>query len=324
MGWSELHARVHQHLKQSSLLPSGANLLVAVSGGQDSLCLGRLLLDLQSKWHWRLAIAHCDHGWVMDDQIAAHVQNIAAEWQLPFYLCKAEQAIPETEAAARQWRYRQLQTLACQENFAYIVTGHTQTDRAETLLYNLARGSGTTGLGALTWRRSLTAELMLVRPLLATTREETATFCEQFSLPVYLDSYNENLEFARNRLRKKVFPQLKKINAQAEQHFAQTAEILYGENDYLEAIAAEYLQALSNKDQALSQPKLRLLHPALQRRVVRQFLQKNLLKMPTFQQIEAVIALIIAPNKSRTSSFFGNVSFVVKDNWIMLYQASIQ
>jgi tRNA(Ile)-lysidine synthase len=317
MGWSELHARVHQRLRQSGFLPPNQRLILAVSGGQDSLCLGRLLLDLQSKWHWHLAIAHCDHGWSGDGAIAAHVEAVAKMWNLPFYLCSAAAKIPEREAAARAWRYDSLTALAIEKNFDILVTGHTQTDRAETLLYNLVRGSGSAGMGALTWRRSLTPQLTLVRPLLEIARAETATFCEQFSLPIYEDQYNHNLKFARNRLRHNIFPQLDAINPRAEKHLAHTAEILHRENDYLEGIATEYFQLDLEQEKRLYRPKLSPLHPALQWRIVRQFLQKKLSKMPTYQQIEAVVTLVSAPNQSQTSSFSHNISFRVQQDWIV-------
>jgi tRNA(Ile)-lysidine synthase len=61
--WSDLHARLHKTLHQRQLIPLGSRFLIAVSGGQDSLCLTKLLFDLKSKWQWQMAIAHCDHCW---------------------------------------------------------------------------------------------------------------------------------------------------------------------------------------------------------------------------------------------------------------------
>lgn len=91
--------------------------------------------------------------------------------------------IPATEAAAREWRYQVLTEIAQSNNYDYIVTGHTKSDRAETLLYNLIRGSGSDGLQALTWQRPLdsisTNSIILVRPLLDITREQTGHFCQE-------------------------------------------------------------------------------------------------------------------------------------------------
>ncbi len=76
-GWSDLHARLHQTLRSRRLLERHRRLLVAVSGGQDSLCLIKLLLDLQPKWGWHLAIAHCDHRWSLNAGMADRVKQIA-------------------------------------------------------------------------------------------------------------------------------------------------------------------------------------------------------------------------------------------------------
>ncbi len=319
LNWSTLHAAVHQCFKQDlvlPILPVRRRLLIAVSGGQDSLCLGQILLDLATRWDWDLAIAHCDHGWSMDGGIADHVAQVAARWQLPFYLRQAAQPIQETEAAARHWRYQQLTELAIAEQFDHIVTGHTLSDRAETLLYNLSRGAGMAGIAALTWQRQLTPELSLIRPLLGVTRAETAAFCAEVQLPIYLDPYNQNLKFARNRLRQQIMPQLQTINPQAEKHLAQTSEILHQENEYLEAIATQHLQTTLNDQQHLHRPALQKLHPALQRRVSKQYLQQLLPTMPTFNHIEALTQLITAPNKSRTSSLPSNLQLYVDHPWI--------
>ncbi|MCZ0904018.1 tRNA lysidine(34) synthetase TilS, partial [Microcoleus sp. HI-ES] len=153
--WTHLHAQVHRTLLYRQILPSNQRLLVAVSGGQDSLCLIKLLLDLQPKWGWNLAIVHCDHRWRSDSEASAHhVEQLAKSWGISYYLETASD-IPKTEAAARQWRYQALTEIAIAHNYPYIVTGHTASDRAETLLYNLIRGSGADGLSALTWTRPL-------------------------------------------------------------------------------------------------------------------------------------------------------------------------
>jgi tRNA(Ile)-lysidine synthase len=73
MPWTQLHSQIHQILLDRQLLPMGAKIVIAVSGGQDSLCLGQLLLDLRSQWKWELNVAHCDRGWEQDIGIADRV-----------------------------------------------------------------------------------------------------------------------------------------------------------------------------------------------------------------------------------------------------------
>jgi len=317
--WTPLHARLHQTLRQKQLLPKDARVLIAVSGGQDSLCLFKLLLDLQSLWGWYLAIAHCDHCWPSDQGMATHVQEIAQNWQVPFYIQQAETAIPEKEAEARTWRYQVLSTIALDNHFSHVVTGHTQSDRAETLLYNLIRGSGSDGLGSLTWVRSLTDSITLVRPLLNITREQTYQFCQKLQIPIWEDPINLELKFTRNRIRHHVIPYLKNhFNPQVETNLAQTAEIFKTETDYLCAISLQFLQQCITPNQdALNRLQLRSLHLAIQRRVIQQFLKTILPKSPNFEQIEEVVYLITAPNRSKTSSFPGNIYLEVHNELIL-------
>lgn len=337
ISWTLLHARLHQTLRQRQLLTENGRVLIAVSGGQDSLCLTKLLLDLQPKWGWRIAIAHCDHRWPSDVGLAAHVQQIAQSWAVPFYLQTAPE-VTTSEAAARQWRYQALIEVAQAQGYQDVVTGHTKSDRAETVLYNLMRGAGADGLQALIWQRPLAEGLQLVRPLLEVTRTQTFQFCQQQQLPIWEDAYNQDLKYARNRIRQELLPYLQThFNPQVETALAQTAELLRADVEYLEEVAHQLRQqamtSVSREEQdtdmrasscgvppRLNRLVLRQASLALQRRVIRQFLQETQQAAPRFEQIEEMTALITAPNRSRTSSFPTGAIAVVEGNWIILQQ----
>ncbi|MEG4963671.1 MULTISPECIES: tRNA lysidine(34) synthetase TilS [unclassified Microcoleus] len=358
--WTHLHAQVHRTLLYRKILPSNQRLLVAVSGGQDSLCLIKLLLDLQPKWGWNLAILHCDHRWRSDSEASAnHVEQLAKSWGISYYLETASD-IPKTEAAARKWRYQALTEIAIAHNYPYIVTGHTASDRAETLLYNLIRGSGADGLSALTWTRplldfrlpildfrlgnsgenpnsqisadfrlenqdensqskiqNLKSKIYLVRPLLEITRSQTGQFCQEQKLPIWEDSTNQDLQYTRNRIRSELLPYLEThFNPKAQQALAQTAELLRADVEYLELAASDLLQRamspIADSPQVnfqlpvtLNRPILREAPLALQRRAMRQLLQQILPSAPSFESVEKLTSLIVAPNRSQTDPFPG-------------------
>ncbi len=320
--WTPLHAQLHRTLRSRRLLPKEQRLLIAVSGGQDSLCLIKLLLDLQPKWGWMLAIAHCNHLWRADSQAnALHVENLANLWSIPYYGATVDRSLP-SEAAARQWRYEALSKIALARDYKYIVTGHTSSDRAETLLYNLIRGSGADGLQALTWQRTLDSGLQLIRPLLQIQRSATAQFCQAMQLPVWEDRTNFDLKYARNRIRHELLPYLHKFNPQVEIALAQTAELLHCEVEYLEA-AAQQLHDQARHPTELLKLNCQVLQAsplALQRRVLRQLLIQALDRSPSFEQIEKLIALISAPNKTQTDPFPGGAIAKVENGWICLIQ----
>ncbi|XZN94129.1 MAG: tRNA lysidine(34) synthetase TilS [Microcoleus sp.] len=354
--WTQLHAQLHRTLLHRKILPPNQRLLVAVSGGQDSLCAMKLLLDLQPKWGWQLAIVHCDHRWRVDSEANAnHVKNLAKHWGISYYQKTADR-IPKTEAAARNWRYQSLTEIAIANNYPYIITGHTASDRAETLLYNLIRGSGADGLSALTWVRplvdfplpisdcrlgslkehpeskipNLNSQIYLVRPLLEISRSQTGEFCQQQKLPVWEDSTNQDLQYARNRIRSELLPYLEThFNPQTQQALAQTAEILRADVEYLELAATELLQrAMSQINEPehgtfqlpvkLNLPILRAAPLSLQRRAMRQLLQQILPNAPSFDSIEKLTALIVAPNRSQTDPFPSGAIGIVEKPWIII------
>ncbi|MBE9206379.1 tRNA lysidine(34) synthetase TilS [Nostoc sp. LEGE 06077] len=324
MVWTSLHAKIHRTIRSRNLFQHHERLLVAVSGGQDSLCLIKLLLDLQSKWSWYLGIAHCDHCWRDDSQANAdHVKNVAKNWGVDFYLETAKEPV-NSEAVARNWRYQALNAIAQQYNYQYIVTGHTASDRAETLLYNLMRGTGADGLQALTWQRPLSAKITLVRPLLEITRPETGQFCQDFQLPIWEDSTNQDVKYARNRIRQELIPYLQtNFNPKVESALAQTAELLQADVEYLEQ-AAQHLREeamMGSADDLKLKLNRRVLQPAalaLQRRVMRQVLLEILPDAPNFEHIEKLTALITAPNRSQTDPFPGGAIAQVQGDWIII------
>ena len=319
--WTPFHARLHQTLRQRRLLARGQRILIAVSGGQDSVCLAQLLHDLQKHWQWQLAIAHCNHGWRSDAEANAdHVKALTRHWQIPFYGRTATEAIL-SEAQAREWRYAMLFDIARQDGYSCIVTGHTGSDRAETLLYNLMRGSGADGLQALTWRRSLGKELFLVRPLLDFTRSDTAEVCEDYALKIWYDTTNDDLSFARNRIRQEVVPYLQEhFNPQVETQLSQTAELLRADVTLLEALAARLHQRASDPHaiDRLNRSMLRSAPLALQRRVIRQFLKQQLSSPPQFDHVEKTLYLVTAPNRSQSDPFPGGAIAQVDGDWIVL------
>ncbi|MFM7366899.1 MAG: ATP-binding protein, partial [Sphaerospermopsis kisseleviana] len=176
---------------------------------------------------------------------------------------------------------------------------------------------------ALTWQRPMTDNITLVRPLLEVTRTQTEQFCQDFNLPIWEDSTNQNLQYARNRIRNELLPYLKQnFNPQVESHLAQTAELLQAEVEYLEQTARQLRLEASVKgekeDLQLNRHLLKKQPLALQRRVMRQVLQEILPDAPNFEHIEKITALITAPNRSQTDPFPGGAIAQVQGEWICI------
>ncbi|MCP9815976.1 tRNA lysidine(34) synthetase TilS [Synechococcus sp. GreenBA-s] len=284
--WSGLHARLHRHLlRDPALLPPGASLLVAVSGGQDSMALTRLLLDLRRLHHWRLHLWHGDHGWRSES--GRQAEELAA-WTAAQGLAitveragatGAEPLEGATEAAARHWRYGRLARLAASLDCPRVVTAHTATDRAETLLLHLARGSHRRGLASLRPRRPLAPDSSreLVRPLLGFCRDDTAAVCARWELPIWADPSNDTLQWSRNRVRHQVLPVLEQLHPGASRRISALAARLQQEQEPLEELLPLALAQLRHPDDpdGLDLKQLTALGPGSQRQLLRHWLAER-------------------------------------------------
>ena len=232
--WSKWHERLHQTLKEEpGLIPKGSTLLIAVSGGQDSMTLVKLINDLSRIYNWDLKVWHGDHGWHdKSEQIAKELEQWCKSNKLSFYLSKGSKKETHSEAQAREWRYEELKKIAykllnkSKTSRIFVLTGHTATDRAETLILNLARGTDLAGLSSLRKSRALSSEFQLVRPMLNFSREDTAEFCKQMLLPIWIDPSNSNINLSRNRIRKEVIPTLNSLYPGCSLRIASLAERL--------------------------------------------------------------------------------------------------
>ena len=199
----------HADLLAAAPLPPGRG-LAAVSGGPDSVALLRLL-------HRRgieVQVGHVNHGLrgPDSDADADFVRDLAAQLRVPCHvgvIPVAEQARgANLEATARRLRYRWLTETAWQLGAAWVATGHTADDQAETVLFHFLRGSGPRGLRGIAPARRLAPGVRLVRPLLAVRRASLLDFLRDLNQPYRVDQSNADLRFTRNRLRHQVLPWL--------------------------------------------------------------------------------------------------------------------
>ncbi len=235
--------------------------VVAVSGGIDSITLLHILVRIQVKWHLELHIAHVDHALRPDSAADAEfVRALAAQWRLPFHTTRLDAAALHAapaglEAAARHARYRFLCTISFNVAPApmvpTLVTAHHADDQAETVLLRLVQGGGLHGLAAM---RPISAiddpaltpqPVRVVRPLLAVPRAEIAAYARRHGLTWREDASNCDETRPRNLLRRQVLPLLARINPQVVATLGRTADLLAEEADRLASYDAALLEQCS-------------------------------------------------------------------------------
>ncbi|PLS79048.1 MAG: tRNA lysidine(34) synthetase TilS [Chloroflexi bacterium] len=281
-----LHDQVAAFCERHALLTPGSTVVVAVSGGPDSLCLLHVLLQLAPHWRLRFHVAHLDHQLRPESAADARfVADTAAGWDLPITLAQADIAAISRrertgiEATARTVRLRFLLETAHGIGATTIALGHTADDQAETVLLRLLRGAGPSGLAAMRPSRPADATqlaepaTLLIRPLLATSRSEVEAYCAAHGLAPRHDASNESPIHLRNSVRGYILPLLKSYNPRIVTTLGRTARVCAEEDDFLNQLVAAAWPTLAREDHAgvtLSRAQFERLHPALQRRVLRQ------------------------------------------------------
>ncbi|MFC2025429.1 tRNA lysidine(34) synthetase TilS, partial [Chloroflexota bacterium] len=215
---------VLRFVREHHLIPSRHQLLVAVSGGPDSVCLLHILVKLKKELKIRLHVAHLNHQIRGDESEAdaQYVSHLAHQLGIPATIQRGDvrayqiqQRISSLEEAAREVRYTFLSQVAKSTGASRVAVGHTTDDHIETILMHLIRGTGTKGLRGLQpsslWRAS-ESSLTIIRPLLRISRKETADYCHHYQLMPRIDASNLSLSPLRNRIRLQLLPLLQSYN----------------------------------------------------------------------------------------------------------------
>ncbi|MBS1724393.1 MAG: tRNA lysidine(34) synthetase TilS [Armatimonadetes bacterium] len=227
------------HLESTGLVPPGARVLLGYSGGADSTCL----LHLMKMAGFDIVAAHLHHGQRPEaEHELDRCSSFAEEISVPFLSGRAD--VPalardtktSIEEAGRNARYAFFQTAMLQTGCNLVATAHTLDDHVETVLLNLTRGTGLSGLTGIHARRH-----EIVRPLLAFTRAETRAYCESHGLWFHDDPANFDVANARTRIRHRVAPELETLNPKWAGAVARLAEIASEEDSFLDALAVSNL-----------------------------------------------------------------------------------
>ncbi len=317
-----LREKVERTIARHSLLARGDRVVVAVSGGSDSVCLLSVLHSLARESGLALHVAHLDHMFRGEESAedARFVSNLAERFGLPATIerfdvpayCR-ERGLSAQEGA-RKVRYGFLGEVARDTESDRIATGHTADDQAETFLMRLVRGAGVSGLSAIPPMRD-----NIIRPLIETTREEVLEHLRSVGLEFRTDSSNAKAVYTRNRIRLEVLPLLKSFNPRIVETLAAEAELLRGENEAVESYLSAIVEnASQSKDDALivKRNALDTLPPAFRRRLLRKIadLAGQDPSQLSLARINAALSFMAGAQTGRTMSLTHGMSITREYN----------
>lgn len=269
---------VRKTIKKYDLLTPGDRVVIAVSGGPDSVALADVLFLLKEEYRLKLHIAHLNHMFrgKEADRDAQAVEELARALGLPCTVAKSD--VPafaaehhmSAQAAARQVRYDFLEKTRANWQGTKIATGHHADDQAETLLMNILRGAGTEGLTGIPPKR----DDVYIRPLIEVTREEIEAYCRERGLGFRQDISNFKPVYLRNRIRLELLPLLaKEYNPGIRSSLVRLGRIMRDENGFMEERVQEFWDRLvisgTGSEIIFSLTGFLQAHPALKRRLLR-------------------------------------------------------
>jgi tRNA(Ile)-lysidine synthase len=262
---------------------AGDVILVAVSGGADSLALTEVAKIEGEKLALKIIGVTVDHQ--LQSGSAAQAENVVAQISIPCTIEKVKVDITDgLEASARRARYAALERCAKAKGAVAVLLGHTKDDQAETVLLGLARGSGARSLAGMSEVNGI-----YVRPFLEITRQQTVKACEELGLQPWSDPHNEDETFLRVKVRKNVLPVMEQeLGPGIRDALTRSAQLLRDDADALDKLALDFW----NRDKSLEIEELTKLSKAVRTRVLRLALFESGISQLSAEQVAQVEALI--------------------------------
>ncbi len=260
---------------RKQLWKEGDKIIVAVSGGPDSVCLLDMLAFLAPKCNLKLHIAHINYGLRGKDSDSdeEYVRQLAKKYSLPISVLNAKKNSPakkgeNLENKLRNIRYAFFEKIRKQKKFDLIAVAHNQDDLAETVLMRVLRGSGLQGLSAISAKNK-----HIIRPLLATSRKEIETYLKEKKIYYRIDKTNADIAFFRNKIRHRLIPYLEKnFKISVKKNLSTLAETVSDDFEYIQNSAlkaSEGITAGNSKKITIKISSLLSIPLSLQRQVLR-------------------------------------------------------
>lgn len=314
-------------IKKYNLINKGDRIVIGVSGGPDSVCLVYLLNGLKKEFKAILTIAHLDHMLRKDSaKDREFVEKLGKKLEIKVISSKINVKelfkVGSLEEIARNARLGFLFKVARDVKAKKIALGHNFDDQAETVLMRIIRGSGLNGLSGILPKRNM-AGFEIIRPLIEVKRRQIEAYLRRKKIKARIDASNKQDLFFRNKIRNKLLPLLEKdYNKNIREVLANMAQNAGSDYDYLQQAAKRSMRGAKAK---LNLDKLRELHPAIQRLILRRAFAtiKGDTRRFTFKHIREIEDLILNRPKNSVVDLPKGIS-VVKKKHLIFYRRDFQ
>lgn len=304
---------VRNILKKYVNISCESTFIVGFSGGWDSMCLLDIMNKLSKEYGFLLVAAHLNHNWrgKESEMEKERCLQFCEDNDITFISDTLAAGTKASELVARELRYDFFKRCAEEFEADAILTAHTKSDNAETILYRIIKGTGLNGLEGIKQLRDL-GGFKVIRPILNFSRSDIEAYCIKNELYPNNDTSNSNTKYARNNIRHNIMPAIKNINPNIENSLITLADIASGNNKVINELMENIENQITIGNKWLTQNFL-ILNSAIKQHFVYKLLVKNELE-PSFSKIQELINFITDNQKSKT----GKTLSVTNNLWLFV------
>jgi len=322
---------VTQTIYNFGLLENGDSVLVALSGGPDSVALLHLLYGLKDKYSIKLAAAHLDHGIRKESsKDREFCRQLCRSLDIKFHSKRSNVGVlaakskTSLEETGREARYAYLNLLADKYRYDRIATGHTADDNVETVIFNLARGCGLSGLSGIPPKRG-----RIIRPLIEIRKQDILRWLDAHDIDYRIDKTNRSLRYARNRIRARIVPELERLNRSASENITRLTRNISEEVEFIDSVASkafkECLLKAGNSKIVLDLGKIKGYDKKLRKKLVVEAYRRlgNGFYRPSLEVLSGAVGVI--DRKSGAKSPLGSGIWIEKSKYYLsIFRKGIQ
>lgn len=319
---------VKNNIVENSLVKKGDKIVVAVSGGPDSMCLLDILYRLKDELEFSILVAHVNHGIRIESDLEKeYVEKYCKERNIPFFYLKVdvpklskEKKISE-ETCGRMVRYDFFEKVRQENNADLIAVAHNLNDNIETILLNQIRGCGLKGLIGMDFKFN-----NIIRPLLTIEKKDILVYNNELELHPCFDKTNEEDIYLRNKIRLQLIPYLKELNPNFVTNISRMRNILKEDNDFIEEytniVFDKVIIKIDNSKIVFDFSKFMNEHKSIQKRIIRKIIEKKISNLDGIENIHVLDIIKLLNNNIKGKKYIIGNKFtieIIKKNIAIIY-----